>query len=166
MRRWIVSVAAMALVAGCDQPAPKAAAKPVAPKPAAPKPATWTMIRKLRGTAYFVTQPVTVGEFKRVWLGSIEDEADANGTKASHTLFEIDCKQNRVRFLQEESFDRKGDALSIQPSDSAAVWYYPSPDIVAYAVVEMGCGRKAIVGKGYEKLRDAEASDAKPGKGA
>lgn len=124
-------------------------------------------MHKTKGTSFYVTQPETVGAMKRIWLGSISDKAEPNGASVINALFEIDCPQNRVRFLQQDSYSADGDHIAAEPFDQPDKWYYPPPDVVAYTVVEMGCGRKPITGKGVESLKDAlpSADAAAPGNG-
>lgn len=120
----------------------------------APKAATWTLIRQTKGYTFLVTQPETVGAMKRMWLASISDK-EMNGIAQTNALFEIDCTQNRVRYLQEDQYSGTGDVVEVKPIEDPNKWYYPNPDVVARHVVDMGCGRTPITGAGFDTLKDA-----------
>ena len=162
MRRavTVTVTVALATLCGCDQAAKKGPATATAAKPGAVG-ATWTEVRHTSGARFFVTKPLAVGETRRIWLGAVLDRPAENGERQSTTLFDVDCRQLRMRVLEEEAWSQSGAAMPMTTPDSEK-WFYPNPDLVAYRVVQMACGAMPISGQGFDSLKDAQAAAAAP----
>lgn len=83
------------------------------------------------------------GSMRRVWARTNYGTARKDGTQSSRNLWELDCREGRLRIMQSAWFsmpDNKGSSFGT--TGGASEWTYAAPSTVGESILKFGCAKK------------------------